>query len=107
MYLTVSYIHVVFKLMHKHFMFGSYLSLGGPWGVCVCAIENLSTAVTLVSLVQCQKYYDFLKAETDTFQMMCFNPKFGWSPNLSFFGLGSWAIIHGIAELGNIFIAQI
>ncbi len=30
--------------------------------------------------------------------MMCFNPQFHWGPNLSFFGLGPWAIIHGIAS---------
>ncbi len=28
--------------------------------------------------------------------MMYFNPYVGRSPNLSFFGLGPWAIIHGI-----------
>ena len=39
--------------------------------------------------------------------MMCFNPKFCWGHNLSFFGLGPWAIIHGVAKLGNSFIAQI
>ena len=39
--------------------------------------------------------------------MMCFNPKFCWGPNLSFFGLGPWAIIHGIAKLANTFISQI
>ncbi len=40
--------------------------------------------------------------------MMCFNPKFCWGPNLSFFGLGPWAIIiHGVAKSANSFIAQI
>ncbi len=38
---------------------------------------------------------------------MCFNPKFRCGPNLSFFGLGPWAIIHGIAKLANIFISRI
>ena len=38
---------------------------------------------------------------------MCFDPKFCWGHNLSFFGLGPWAIIHGVAKLGNSFIAQI
>ena len=38
---------------------------------------------------------------------MCFNPKFCWGPNLSFFGLGPWAIIHGMAKLANTYIAQI
>ncbi len=38
---------------------------------------------------------------------MCFNPKFRRGHNLSFFGLGPWAIIHGIAKLANTFIAQI
>ncbi len=33
--------------------------------------------------------------------------KFCQSPNLSFFGLGPWAIIHGIAKLANTFISQI
>ncbi len=42
-----------------------------------------------------------------TFQMMCCNPKFCRGPNLSFFGLGPWAIIHGIAKLANTFISQI
>ena len=67
----------------------------------------LSTAITLVSLIQCQIFYDFLKAEKETFQMMCFNPTFIWDPNLSFFGLGPWAIIHGVAKLENSFIVQI
>ncbi len=39
--------------------------------------------------------------------MMCFNQKFRPCPNLSFFGLGPWAIIHGIAKLVNTFISQI
>ncbi len=39
--------------------------------------------------------------------MMCFNQKVSWGPNLSFFGLGPWAIIHGVAKLTNNFIAQI
>ena len=39
--------------------------------------------------------------------MMCFNPKLLRSLNLTFFGLGPWAIIHGIAKLANTFIYQI
>ena len=39
--------------------------------------------------------------------MMYFNPKFRRGHNLSFFGLGPWAIIHGIAKLANTFIVQI
>ncbi len=39
--------------------------------------------------------------------MMCCNPKIFWGPNLSFFGLGPWAIIHGIAISANTFISQI
>ena len=39
--------------------------------------------------------------------MMCFNPKFRCGPNLSFFGLGPWAIIHGTAKLENTFISRI
>ena len=31
--------------------------------------------------------------------MMCLNPNFRRSHNLGFFGLGPWAIIHGIAKL--------
>ena len=38
---------------------------------------------------------------------MCCNPKFCRSPNLSFFRLGPWAIIHGIATSANTFISQI
>ena len=38
--------------------------------------------------------------------MMYFNPKFRRGHNLSFFGLGPWAIIHGIAKLANTFIAN-
>ncbi len=39
---------------------------------------------------------------------MYFNPKFRRGHNLSFFGLGPWAIIiHGIAKLANTFIVQI
>ena len=68
---------------------------------------TLSTAITLAPLIQCQNVYDFLKAYKETFQMMCKNPTFRWGPNLSFFGLGPWAIIHGIAKLANTFISQI
>ena len=39
--------------------------------------------------------------------MMCLNQKFRRGHNLPFFGLGPWAIIHGIAKLGNTFISQI
>ncbi len=39
--------------------------------------------------------------------MMYLNPKFRWGPNLSFFGLGPWAIIHGIAKLADIFISTL
>ncbi len=38
---------------------------------------------------------------------MCFNQIFRRGPNLSFFGLGPWAIIHGVAKTVNSFIAQI
>ncbi len=38
---------------------------------------------------------------------MCLNPTFRRGPNLSFFGLGPWAIIHGIVKLANTFISQI
>ncbi len=36
--------------------------------------EHLSTAITLVPLMQCQHFYDFLKAYKETFQIMCLNP---------------------------------
>ncbi len=63
-------------------------------------VEHLSTAITLVPLMQCQKFLE-------TFQITCLNPTFRWGPNLSFFGLGPWAItIHGIAKLADIFISQ-
>ncbi len=39
--------------------------------------------------------------------MMYFNPTFRWGPNLSFFGLGPWAIIHGIAKLASTFISTL
>ncbi len=39
--------------------------------------------------------------------MVCFNPNFHRGPNLSFFSLGPWAIIHGTTKLANTFIAQI
>ncbi len=39
--------------------------------------------------------------------MMYFNPTFRWGPNLSFFGLGPWAIIHDITELANTFISTL
>ncbi len=39
--------------------------------------------------------------------MMYLNPTFRWCPNLSFFGLGPWAIIHGIAKLANTFISTL
>ena len=38
---------------------------------------------------------------------MCFNPKLIRCHNLSFFGFGPWAIIHGVAKSANTFIAQI
>ena len=56
--------------------------------------EDLSAATTFVLMIQFQKCYDFLKAYKETFQMVCFNPKFRWGPNLSFFGLGPWAIYY-------------
>ncbi len=31
--------------------------------------------------------------------MMCLNSKFRRDPNLAFFGLGPWAIIHGLAKI--------
>ncbi len=70
-------------------------------------VKHLSTAITLVPLIQCQHFYDFLKAYKETFQMMCKNPTFRRDPNLAFFGLGPWAIIHGITKLANTFISQI
>ena len=39
--------------------------------------------------------------------MMCFNLKFLRGPIFSFFALGPWAIIHGIAKLTHTFISQI
>ncbi len=51
-------------------------------------VEHLSTAITLVPLIQCQHVYDFLKASKETFQIMCLNPTFRRGPNLAFFGLG-------------------
>ena len=48
-----------------------------------------------------------MKAQREAFQMICSNPKFGRGHNLSFFGLGPWAIIHGTAKLTNTFISQI
>ncbi len=39
--------------------------------------------------------------------MMRFNQIFRRGPNLSFFGFGPWAIIHGVAKTANSFIAQI
>ncbi len=37
----------------------------------VLVVEHLSTAIRLVPLVQCQNFYDFLKAKKQTFQFMC------------------------------------
>ena len=70
-------------------------------------VEHLSTAITLIPLIQCPKFCDFLKAWKNTFQMVCFNQKFRPSPNLWFFGFGPWAIIYGTAKLANTFISQI
>ncbi len=39
--------------------------------------------------------------------MIYFNPKFRRGLNLSFFGLGPWAIIHGMAKWAKTFISQI
>ncbi len=36
-----------------------------------------------------------------------FRSKISLGPNLSYFGFGPWAIIHGIAKLANTFISQI
>ena len=33
------------------------------------------SAITLLPLTKCLKFYDFLKAYEKTFQIMCFNPK--------------------------------
>ncbi len=43
----------------------------------------------------CYRGFHALKALKEIFQMMCFNQIFRRGPNLSFFGLGPWAIIHG------------
>ncbi len=46
------------------------------------------------------KILGFSESLENSFQIMCFNfnPKFHRGPNLSFFGLGPWAIIiHGMA----------
>ncbi len=56
--------------------------------------------LTLVPLIKL--FMIFLKA-----LMMCLNPKFRPGPNLSFFGLGPWAIIHGVAKLEYSFISPI
>ncbi len=42
--------------------------------VLVHVVEHLS-AITLVILIRCQKFYDFLKAYKETFQIMRFNHK--------------------------------
>ncbi len=39
--------------------------------------------------------------------MTCLNPTFHWCHNLAFFGLGPWAIIHGIVKLANTFYLSI
>ncbi len=36
----------------------------------VLVVEHLSTAIKLVPLVQCQFFFDFLKAYKQTFQIM-------------------------------------
>ncbi len=38
---------------------------------------------------------------------MCLNPTFRQGSNSAFFGLGPWAIIHGIAKLGDTFISTL
>ena len=38
---------------------------------------------------------------------MCLNLTFRWGPDLAFFGLGPWAIIHGITKLADIFISTL
>ena len=59
-------------------------------------------------LIESPKFGDFRKAYKISFQMMYLNSKFRRGHNLSFFGLGPWAIIiHGIAKLANTFIVQI
>ncbi len=65
-------------------------------------VEHLSTAITLVSLIQFQNVLDFLKLRGRPFKLCVLH----WGPNLSFFGLGPWAIIHGIAKIANTFISQ-
>ncbi len=45
---------------------------GGGGGV----VDNLSTAIIVVPLIQCQKFYDFLKAYKETYQKMHLNRKF-------------------------------
>ena len=38
-------------------------------------------------------FYDFLKAQKETFQIMCFDPKLRWDQNLSIFGFGRWVMM--------------
>ncbi len=64
-------------------------------------VEHFSTAI----IDPMSKVLSF--SESLESQMMCFNLKFHRGHNLSFFGLGPWAIIHGIAKLANTFISQI
>ncbi len=72
----------------------------------VVVIEHLSTAITLVPLIQCQKFYDFLKAYKETFQTMCLNPTFRRGPNLSLF-FRPWTVGYNPVKLANTFISQI
>ena len=49
----------------------------------------------------------FLKSLKKYLSNDVFKSKFRQGHNLSFFGLGPWAIIHGITKLVNTFISQI
>ncbi len=67
----------------------------GPWAI-IHGIAKLANTFIL----KYEVWWHHLKV-SNFFQMMCFNQKFYWGPNLSFFDLGPWAIIHGIAKLAN------
>ncbi len=54
-------------------------------------VEHLSTAITLVSLIN-----DLISGFSESLEgdLSNFNPKFRWGPNLSFFSLGMCQIFH-------------
>ncbi len=72
-------------------------------------VNGSGTLSAAITWIQCQQFYNFLKAWKKRFKWCVSIQNFvaALIQNLSFFGFGPWAIIHGTAKLENTFISRI